>query len=177
MTNTSTHQHRFPGNTVAKECFNLAISLVVIPHRDGRYNHNVLLFFPPDQPHEPGLIRLIDSCCCSVCLWENISIDVLHCPTWLFSNNVIWPFCSIILGLVIWSKALDSLLRISLPRVLENASSGKRASCSKEEDSSPPLVLGKRARKTWEEDRKESSWTLLNAFTFLSNYFKHIFRI
>ncbi|KAK6321314.1 hypothetical protein J4Q44_G00082900 [Coregonus suidteri] len=32
--------------------------------------------------------------------------------------------------------------------VLENASSGKRASCSKEEDSSPPLVLGKRARKT-----------------------------
>ncbi|XP_024283143.1 E3 ubiquitin-protein ligase RAD18 isoform X3 [Oncorhynchus tshawytscha] len=41
--------------------------------------------------------------------------------------------------------------------VLENASSGKRASCSKEEDSSLPLVLGKRARKTWEEDRKESS--------------------
>ncbi|XP_064824451.1 E3 ubiquitin-protein ligase RAD18-like isoform X2 [Oncorhynchus masou masou] len=41
--------------------------------------------------------------------------------------------------------------------VLENASSGKRASCSKEEDSSLPLVLEKRARKTWEEDRKESS--------------------
>ncbi|XP_035652949.1 E3 ubiquitin-protein ligase RAD18-like isoform X1 [Oncorhynchus keta] len=55
------------------------------------------------------------------------------------------------------SSSVSDIFAGKCYEVLENTSSGKRASYSKEEDSSLPLVLGKRARKTWEEDRKESS--------------------